>query len=192
MPKEYVRFNINDYINDEKFEEIIEKTGAVKQKSGDFVIEKDVLNAFKNGKYQIVINNIETTYEPQTNAENSKDIRKEINKENDNFIWDEVLNQETSNLMLLLYLDKYGLPEDTNERTRLLALFNRKTNGNYPLSYEAVCQYNEEFATKYNPEVLTNLIKHSIFGQREYKEELMDSDLTNEEKAILLFALPLQ
>ena len=188
MPKEYIRINVNDYINEEIMEDIIIKAGADKQKSGDFVIEKENLEAFKNGKYKIVFDDKK---EEILEADTSNQIKK-INCQTDNFIWDEVLNQETSNLMLLLYLDKYGLPEDTNERTRLLALFNRKNLNNYPLSYEAVCQYNEEFARKYNPEILTNLIRHSIFGQREYKEELMSSDLTNEEKAILLFALPLQ
>ena len=89
-----------------------------------------------------------------------------------------------------LFICRNGLPEDTGDRVRLLKILSNRSASQYPVTYDGMVVCSESFASKYPPELLSELCKRCITGARHYAEEINASDLNEEEKALLFFALP--
>lgn len=93
-------------------------------------------------------------------------------------------------LSMASWIFKNGMPQSSSERTMALRVLGTRNPMQYPIRYDSMlcCQ---SFAELYPPARLAELIQHCITGAKGWKEEVAQSDLTEEEKALLFLALPL-
>lgn len=101
------------------------------------------------------------------------------------------LSEISCTLEAALFVCKNGLPEDASDRVKLLKILSNRSTTQYPITYDGMVICSEEFANMYPPELLSDLCKRCITGSRHYVEEINASDLSEEEKALLFFALPI-
>lgn len=95
-----------------------------------------------------------------------------------------------STLEMALEVFQKGLPKTEEERTKVLQILGNRSPAQYPITYDGMVMC-PDFAKEYPAERLETLIKKSITGARHYSEEIRNADITEEEKALLFFALPL-
>lgn len=109
------------------------------------------------------------------------------------YTWNEILSEleKISNLKILQILQKIGLPKTEKERTELLIRLNHFCEGDYPITYEGVCMFSNEFHDAYPKSHVISLIQHVITGAKPYPMEINHSNLSEEEKALLFFVLPM-
>lgn len=113
--------------------------------------------------------------------------------ENDTF-WDtykDIDMQETDNLELVLGIKKHGLPEDEALRTKILMAFANDRDNQYKLDYEKLYNYSESFREYYPLDKVLYLIKKTITNMQNYIIDINHSNLTDEEKALLFFVIPM-
>ena len=104
--------------------------------------------------------------------------------------WSQIL-QSDDTLIAAMAVRDYGLPEKEEDRTLLLKILGKRRNGDYAISYDALCGCSEIFASTYPISLITKLIQENVTAQNRYAEEIHTSmRLTDEEKALLMFALP--
>ena len=96
------------------------------------------------------------------------------------------------NLSVLQFLKQHGLPEESDQRIQLLTRLNHIKEGDYPIEYGALCRYCPAFAETYSEERVLLLIQRAIKGEKPYPQEVSSAPLTEEEKALLYFVLPIQ
>lgn len=96
------------------------------------------------------------------------------------------------NLSVLQFLKQHGLPEEAGQRIQLLTRLNRIGEEDYPIEYGALCRYCPAFAETYSEERVLLLIQRAIKGEKPYPQEVSSAPLTDEEKALLYFVLPVQ
>lgn len=96
----------------------------------------------------------------------------------------------SNTLEAALFICKNGLPDSAEERVKLLKILSNRSAAQYPVTYDGMVICSESFANRYPPELLSELCKRCITGARYYVEEINTSDLNEEEKALLFFALP--
>ena len=103
--------------------------------------------------------------------------------------YQELLQTETNKLKLLLYIQEHGLPEEEESRTKLLTLLNSK-NG-YPVRYSDLIEWmpviKDYWSLSFIEQIASEIKKPTAWEQ----EIRSRKDLRNEEKALILFALPL-
>lgn len=103
--------------------------------------------------------------------------------------WSELLAAEDT-LRIALAIRDSGMPPSEEERECLFKILSRRKPGDYPVTYEGMLECSELFAESYSMEYAENLVKSCTFGQKFYADEIRESDLTNEQKAFLMFVLP--
>lgn len=125
---------------------------------------------------------------PETSLEKEKDTPDKLNI--DQQAWDSIL-EEKNTLKIALYIQKYGLPDLENERITMLKILGKRHPGEYPITYDGLINMSDEFNQKYSEEYVQDLLRQCITGQRNYIDEVRDSMLSEEEKALLFFVLPI-
>lgn len=105
--------------------------------------------------------------------------------------WNKLL-EEGNTLKIALAIQQIGLPNDEDIRTKILRKLSVRQEGVYPINYDGLINSCPDFANRYSMEYLENLLKSCITGERFYVEEIVTSNHTEEEKALMLFALPLE
>lgn len=104
--------------------------------------------------------------------------------------WENLISSEEP-LKIALAIKEIGMPADTQLRTRLLKILGLRRPGDYPITYDGMLICSESFASIYTEEYVSELIAKVITGAKSYTEEIKEADITEEEKALLLFILPL-
>lgn len=99
------------------------------------------------------------------------------------------LKNEKNKLKLLLYIEENGLPDEEDDRITLLLLLNQK--GGYPVRYMDLIEWmpviNDYWSLSFIEKIASE-IKEPIILEQEIRTR---EDLTKEQKALILFALPL-
>ena len=152
------------------------RIGAIKHPSGVWIIEKEKYSAYLATKNQENMQVIPDRIEPDQSITND-------------IFWDNYTADDS--LQYLLSIKKQGMPSSAENRTSLLRAISNRTPGHYPITYEGMCQYSQEFAVLYSQERVLGLIRRCITGAKPFMEEIQSSDLSPEEKALLMFVLPL-
>ena len=88
-------------------------------------------------------------------------------KENEN-----IIDGNVDTLKLAYLIKKYGLPDDTELRTKILLNLNINNEDNYKIDYFKLCDCCDNMKSN-------------------YIEEINQADISNEDKALLFFVLPL-
>lgn len=83
-----------------------------------------------------------------------------------------------------------GIPASEAGRIRMLRALSQRNRFNYPISYDGMT-YCEAFERVYPGERLSNLVKDRLRGTMRLTDEINALDASDEEKAFLLFAFPL-
>ena len=83
-----------------------------------------------------------------------------------------------------------GMPDNAEDRIKLLRFLGQKTKSNYPITYEGMLNC-EAFAEYYPESKLTSLCVGKFTGARKISDEIEALDASEEDKAFLHFALPL-
>lgn len=104
--------------------------------------------------------------------------------------WENLIASEEP-LKIALAIKEIGMPADTQLRTRLLKILGLRRPGDYPITYDGMFICSESFASIYTEEYVSTLVAKVITGAKPYTEEIKEADITEEEKALLLFILPL-
>lgn len=104
--------------------------------------------------------------------------------------WEKVI-EENDSVIIALSIHKVGLPESEEIRTKLLKILGRRGMSDYPITYDGMIRYSECFRELYPKERIKDLIKECIMGEKPYQEEIRLSNLSEEEKALLFFVLPI-
>lgn len=108
-------------------------------------------------------------------------------KENEN-----IIDGNVDTLKLAYLIKKYGLPDDTELRTKILLNLNINNEDNYKIDYFKLCDCCDNFKNTYPfIEKVLPLIKDNISMKSNYIEEINQADISNEYKALLFFVLPL-
>lgn len=125
-------------------------------------------------------------------TENTNNIPN-INTENSNFwaAYKDVDMNEIDNLELVLGMKKHGLPEDAELRTKILTNFANDKDNQYKLDYEKLYNYSESFREYYPLDKVLYLIKKTITNMQNYIIDINHSDLSDEDKALLFFVIPM-
>lgn len=110
-------------------------------------------------------------------------------KEEKQFYVNSVFPANFTSLQAADYVFQHGLPEDTGERIKILKALGQRTKNNYPIEYDGMLCC-EDFAKRYPPEKLTALCVGKITGNAKLDDEIDRLDISEEEKALLHFALP--
>ena len=124
---------------------------------------------------------------------NSDNKTKNITNNNESF-WDTIADEKILNsdkLVLAVNLKKHGLPKDSHKRAVILHTLRSVSDNQYPINYEGMCVYLDEFEQLYSNERVINLIKSNLTGKQHYVTEINNSGLSEEEKELLLFVVPL-
>lgn len=104
--------------------------------------------------------------------------------------WGPILEKEDT-LYTAMMIRDYGMPEDENTRTLILRLLGRRHPGDYPIKFDDLCVCSTDFSNRYPDQVIENLVMENITSSERYEEQIRDSQtMTDEEKALLLFVLP--
>lgn len=111
--------------------------------------------------------------------------------ENGEFFIKSYINDHMTTLEAALYVYQHGMPSETEQRILLLKAMSQRALTQYPITYDGILQCCPDFAQRYPQEYLSDLCKRCITGARHFTEDIRISDLTEEEKALLYFALPL-
>ena len=117
----------------------------------------------------------------------SDSMQKEENLPNDAY---EIPNG-LSTLKAAIFIFENGMPENEQDRIKLLRALGQRNRTNYPISYEGMLSC-ESFERYYPPSLLSELCFNRITGARRLEDEIADMDISEEQKAFLLFALPLR
>lgn len=104
--------------------------------------------------------------------------------------WENLISSEEP-LKIALAIKEIGMPADAQLRTRLLKILGLRRPGDYPITYDGMLICSESFASLYTEEYVSALVAKVITGAKSYTEEIKEADITEEEKALLLFILPL-
>lgn len=96
-----------------------------------------------------------------------------------------------STLAIALNVYEHGMPTDEKERTRVLKRLGSRKPDEYPITYDGMMNCSEDFRRLYPASRVEELMQRCITGQAHYSEEIMRSDLTEEEKALLFLVLPI-
>ena len=105
--------------------------------------------------------------------------------------WNNLITSRDT-LKIALTIRDYGMPNNETQREELLKILSIRRPGDYPVSYDGMLECSENFASLYSIERTTTLIKDCIKGERSYMDEIRNSNLTGEEKALLMFVLPIE
>ena len=108
----------------------------------------------------------------------------------DDEVFREAIDSENS-LRAALAIQEHGLPTDPQIRTKLLTVLGKRGNGQYDIRYGSMLSISPVFAATYNTTRIAELIQHTVNGSQRYDEAVTDSDISEEEKALLRFVLPL-
>lgn len=141
-----------------------------------------------------ILRNLCTTKEEARVVEISEqDIPKNENilMNNDAFNWEQIILSNIS-LEAALAIMKHGLPNDTETRARLLQVLGNRCPGQYDIEYDSMIKCSEIFANVYPTERIQSLVESVIGGDgRPFMEIINSANISNEEKALLLFVIPL-
>lgn len=106
-------------------------------------------------------------------------------------IWKEALTKDDT-LWAAMIIRDYGLPKKEETRTELLKILSKRRESDYAITYDAMCGCSKEFAQTYPINEIARLIRENVTAQNRYTEEIRSSvKLSEEQKALLLFALPI-
>lgn len=99
--------------------------------------------------------------------------------------------QGVDNLELVLGIKKHGLPDDAELRTKILTNFANDRDNQYKLDYEKLYNYSESFREYYPLDKVLYLIKKTIMNMQNYIIDINHSNLSDEDKALLFFVIPM-
>lgn len=99
--------------------------------------------------------------------------------------------QGVDNLELVLGIKKHGLPDDAELRTKILTNFANDRDNQYKLDYEKLYNYSESFREYYPLDKVLYLIKKTITNMQNYIIDINHSNLSDEDKALLFFVIPM-
>ncbi len=101
-------------------------------------------------------------------------------------------NLEKYDRLILTYLIKQeGMPDILGNRIKVLKRLKDNDESQYYIEYEKLCDYSDKFRETYPIELVLNLIQSTITNMNNYIIDINNSKLSDEEKALLLFVLPL-
>lgn len=99
--------------------------------------------------------------------------------------------QGVDNLELVLGIKKHGLPDDAELRTKILTNFANDRDNQYKLDYEKLYNYSESFREYYPLDKVLYLINKTITNMQNYIIDINHSNLSDEDKALLFFVIPM-
>ena len=99
--------------------------------------------------------------------------------------------QGVDNLELVLGIKKHGLPDNAELRTKILTNFANDRDNQYKLDYEKLYNYSESFREYYPLDKVLYLIKKTITNMQNYIIDINHSNLSDEDKALLFFVIPM-
>lgn len=99
--------------------------------------------------------------------------------------------QGVDNLELVLGIKKHGLPDDAELRIKILTNFANDRDNQYKLDYEKLYNYSESFREYYPLDKVLYLIKKTITNMQNYIIDINHSNLSDEDKALLFFVIPM-
>lgn len=116
-----------------------------------------------------------------------------INTDNSTFwnFYKDTDMQGVDNLELVLGIKKHGLPDDAELRTKILTSFANDRDNQYKLDYEKLYNYSESFREYYPLDKVLYLIKKTITNMQNYIIDINHSNLSDEDKALLFFVIPM-
>lgn len=122
-----------------------------------------------------------------------KDKRSTIMVNKNDYSWAEIMPviDTTDNIVILQTIQTNGLPASSEERAALLRRLRVRGLGDYPITYEGVCIFSDEFLDAYPKERVITLIQRTITGKQPYQMEINHANISEEEKALLFFVLPM-
>ena len=94
------------------------------------------------------------------------------------------------NLVILAHLKKWGFPDNSSDRAKVLHALRLKKEINYPVTYDGLAIFLPEFTKLYPQEKIIKNACEVITGKEDYFKEVLSSDLSDEEKEILLLSIP--
>lgn len=106
-------------------------------------------------------------------------------------LWQKLI-ETRDGLRIALAVRDSGMPESSLQREAILRIFSTRKPGEYPIVYRSMVECSERFATMYDENRVIKLVRDHITGSRSYVEDIKDSNLSGEEKALLMFYLPMQ
>ena len=134
----------------------------------------------------------ETEEEP---AKETVEVSTEIVKEHapvseEQHDWNVVLDLHDT-LQTALAIKKWGVPDDESTRAKVLKSLGNRSHGQYVISYGSMCAYSDEFHYVYSENRLQTLASKVLRGEDIFKE-IQDANITEEEKAFLMLAFPME
>lgn len=104
--------------------------------------------------------------------------------------WKEVI--ETHNpLKLALAIQENGMPGNESQRTQILHILSLRRPGDYPITYDGMIECSKDFELCYPKERVLELTKQNITGSQPYQDDIRNAKITDEEKELLMFFLPI-
>lgn len=104
--------------------------------------------------------------------------------------WDDLLNKSIP-IEIVMGISKFGIPGEEKQRIKMLKILSSRRPDQYPISYRLLSDSSKDFQEVYPTDKVLNLIYSCVTGKRNYAEEINHSALTEEEKALLFFVLPI-
>jgi hypothetical protein len=101
------------------------------------------------------------------------------------------LDASQGTLKMALQVKEHGLPALSEERAKVLRILGNRSLDQYPITYDGMISCSDTFRAVYPEEKMIGLVRKVITGAKPYMEEIRQSDLSEEEKALLYFALPM-
>lgn len=107
--------------------------------------------------------------------------------------WDKIIKTSKGSfndlLIIVKAIHEYGMPEEEKQRIDILKLFSLKRPDDYPIHYQDMILYSENFKKRYPPQKVEKiLLTYDIKGINLTKE-LKAVDMTPEDKALICFVL---
>ena len=84
-----------------------------------------------------------------------------------------------------------GVPEDTEQRIKMLKILNTVSKDQFYVSWEYLIMYSESFNDVYGWEQYMDLAERKNLGKKDYRVEIEQNGLTEEEKAFVRYIFPI-
>lgn len=98
---------------------------------------------------------------------------------------------KTDTLKLAYMIKVKGYPEENELRVAILNRFNTTDDKEYKIEYEKLCNISDSFYESYPMDKILYLIQENITNTNNYTVDIAKSNMSEEEKALLYFVLPL-
>lgn len=104
--------------------------------------------------------------------------------------WKNILDDGCT-LFIAKALKDIGVPEDINQRIKMLRILNTVSKDQFYVSWEYLTMYSESFNAVYGWEQYMELAERKNLGKTDYLLEIEQNGLTEEEKAFVRYIFPI-